>query len=81
MNFPLFNFGPRALAIDLGTANTVVYVRERGVVIQEPSVVASVRTREPHASLFLRRHGVTSSLCRAAPDRHARDAVTCRAAR
>ena len=40
MNFPLFNFGPRDLAIDLGTANTVVYVRERGVVIQEPSVVA-----------------------------------------
>jgi rod shape-determining protein MreB len=40
MNFPLFNFGPRDLAIDLGTANTVVYLRERGVVIQEPSVVA-----------------------------------------
>jgi rod shape-determining protein MreB len=40
MNFPLFNFGPRDLAIDLGTANTVVYLRDRGVVIQEPSVVA-----------------------------------------
>ena len=40
MNFPLFSFGPRDLAIDLGTANTVVYLRERGVVIQEPSVVA-----------------------------------------
>src|SRR5436190_4081177 len=39
MNFPLFNFGPRDLAIDLGTANTVVYLRDRGVVIQEPSVV------------------------------------------
>jgi rod shape-determining protein MreB len=36
----IFNFGPRDLAIDLGTANTVVYLRERGVVIQEPSVVA-----------------------------------------
>jgi rod shape-determining protein MreB len=40
MNFPLFNFGSRDLAIDLGTANTVVYLRDRGVVIQEPSVVA-----------------------------------------
>jgi rod shape-determining protein MreB len=40
MNFPLFNFGPRDLAIDLGTANTVVYLKDRGVVIQEPSVVA-----------------------------------------
>lgn len=28
------------LGIDLGTANTLVYVRSRGVVIQEPSVVA-----------------------------------------
>ncbi len=36
----IFNFGPKDLAIDLGTANTVVYLRERGVVIQEPSVVA-----------------------------------------
>ncbi|HET9336930.1 MAG TPA: rod shape-determining protein [Sphingomicrobium sp.] len=40
MNFPLFSFGPRDLAIDLGTANTVVYLRDRGIVIQEPSVVA-----------------------------------------
>ena len=28
------------LAIDLGTANTLVYVKERGVVLSEPSVVA-----------------------------------------
>jgi rod shape-determining protein MreB len=40
MGFPLFNFGPRDLAIDLGTANTVVYLRDRGIVLQEPSVVA-----------------------------------------
>jgi rod shape-determining protein MreB and related proteins len=31
------------LGIDLGTANTLVYVRERGVVISEPSVVATDR--------------------------------------
>ena len=40
MNFSMFNFGPRDLAIDLGTANTVVYLRDRGIVIEEPSVVA-----------------------------------------
>ncbi|MFM8971202.1 MAG: rod shape-determining protein, partial [Actinomycetota bacterium] len=28
------------MAIDLGTANTLVYVRGRGVVLDEPSVVA-----------------------------------------
>jgi rod shape-determining protein MreB len=28
------------LAVDLGTANTVVYVRGEGVVLNEPSVVA-----------------------------------------
>ncbi len=31
------------LAIDLGTANTLIYVRDRGVVLDEPSVV-SIRT-------------------------------------
>lgn len=36
----LFNFSPRDVAIDLGTANTVVYVRGSGIVINEPSVVA-----------------------------------------
>ena len=40
MNFSMFNFGSRDLAIDLGTANTVVYLRDRGIVIEEPSVVA-----------------------------------------
>jgi rod shape-determining protein MreB len=28
------------MAIDLGTANTLVYVRGRGIVLNEPSVVA-----------------------------------------
>jgi rod shape-determining protein MreB len=31
------------LAIDLGTANTLVYVRKRGIVVNEPSVVAITR--------------------------------------
>jgi rod shape-determining protein MreB len=30
----------RDLAVDLGTANTLVYVRSRGIVLNEPSVVA-----------------------------------------
>ena len=33
-------FGGRDMAIDLGTANTLVHVRDRGIVISEPSVVA-----------------------------------------
>jgi len=38
------------MAIDLGTANTLVYVRQKGIVISEPSVVASdVGTGEVHA--------------------------------
>ena len=38
------------IAIDLGTANTVVYVRGRGIVLSEPSVVAiDQRTGEVHA--------------------------------
>ena len=28
------------LSIDLGTANTLVYVKERGIILDEPSVVA-----------------------------------------
>lgn len=28
------------MAIDLGTANTLVYVRGKGIVLNEPSVVA-----------------------------------------
>src|SRR4051794_25932613 len=38
------------IAVDLGTANTVVYVRGRGIVLSEPSVVAiDQRTGEVHA--------------------------------
>ena len=33
-------FNSQDMAIDLGTANTVVYVRGKGIVIREPSVVA-----------------------------------------
>jgi rod shape-determining protein MreB and related proteins len=36
----LFKLTSHDMAIDLGTANTVVYVRGRGIVLNEPSVVA-----------------------------------------
>lgn len=36
----LFSIFSNDIAIDLGTANTVVYVRNKGIVLNEPSVVA-----------------------------------------
>jgi rod shape-determining protein MreB len=36
----LFNFFSNDMAIDLGTANTVIYVRGKGIILNEPSVVA-----------------------------------------
>ena len=50
----LFSFlkrlGGRDVAVDLGTANTLVYVRGRGIVLSEPSVVAiDSRNGQVHA--------------------------------
>src|SRR6187397_3401046 len=46
----LTGMGGRDMAVDLGTANTLVYVRGRGIVLSEPSVVAiDSRTNEVHA--------------------------------
>ena len=46
----LGGMGGRDMAVDLGTANTLVYVRGRGIVLSEPSVVAiDQRTGEVHA--------------------------------
>jgi rod shape-determining protein MreB and related proteins len=36
----LFGMFSNDLAIDLGTANTLIYVKERGIILNEPSVVA-----------------------------------------
>ncbi len=41
----MIGFLSRDLAIDLGTANTLVYARGRGVVLNEPSVVATATVR------------------------------------
>src|SRR5713101_1653691 len=46
----IFGLGGRDMAVDLGTANTLVYVRGRGIVLNEPSVVAiNVRDGRPLA--------------------------------
>ena len=36
----LLKFGTQNMAIDLGTANTLVYVPDQGIILNEPSVVA-----------------------------------------
>src|SRR6059036_2768940 len=41
MNFrSLFHLFSSDLAIDLGTANSLVYVKDKGIVVNEPSIVA-----------------------------------------
>ncbi len=43
-------FRGRDMAVDLGTANTLVYVRGRGIILNEPSVVAiNTKTGKPLA--------------------------------
>lgn len=41
----IFGFLSADMAIDLGTANTLVYVKGRGIVLNEPSVVAIVEIK------------------------------------
>ncbi|MDV6377221.1 rod shape-determining protein [Sporosarcina sp. GW1-11] len=36
----LFGFRTRSVGIDLGTANTLVFIKDQGIVLREPSVVA-----------------------------------------
>lgn len=42
----LFSFLSQDIGIDLGTANTFVYVKGKGVVLREPSVVAIQKSKE-----------------------------------
>ena len=39
-----FGFLSNDIGIDLGTANTLVFVKDRGIVLREPSVVARYKT-------------------------------------
>jgi rod shape-determining protein MreB len=45
------------LAIDLGTANTLIYVRGKGVVLDEPSVVAIAQEGGPNSKRMIRAVG------------------------
>src|ERR671939_1524497 len=46
----LFSVFSSDLAIDLGTANTLVYAKSRGIVVNEPSIVAINKlTNQPEA--------------------------------
>lgn len=43
----VFSFGTRNVGIDLGTANTLVYIEGKGIVLREPTVVArNTKTNE-----------------------------------
>lgn len=42
----LFNFGKKDIGIDLGTANTNVYIEGKGIVLGEPSVIALDTTND-----------------------------------
>ncbi|MDR2710685.1 MAG: rod shape-determining protein [Burkholderiales bacterium] len=48
------------LAIDLGTANTLVYMRGKGVVLDEPSVVALRQDGGPHGKTTIQAVGVAA---------------------
>ena len=45
------------LAIDLGTANTLIYARDKGVVLNEPSVVAIRHEGGPHGKKVIQAVG------------------------
>jgi len=50
MTSNLFSYFSNDIGIDLGTANTLVYVKDKGVVLREPSVVAlDTNTRKVRA--------------------------------
>ena len=42
----IFSIRNKDIGIDLGTANTIVAVRDKGIVLREPSVVAINRKTE-----------------------------------
>ena len=41
----MFGLGSKNIGIDLGTANTLVYIEGKGIVLREPSVVAKKNSR------------------------------------
>lgn len=58
------------MAIDLGTASTLIYVRGRGVVCREPSVVAIHEDRKGNRNILAVGHPAKAMLGRTPPDIH-----------
>ena len=48
------------LAIDLGTANTLIYVRGKGIVLDEPSVVAIRQEGGPNGKKVIQEVGLAA---------------------
>src|SRR6476619_1970428 len=48
------------LAIDLGTANTLIYVRGKGIVLNEPSVVAIRQEGGPNGKKVIQEVGLAA---------------------
>ncbi|MFN8985294.1 MAG: rod shape-determining protein, partial [Burkholderiales bacterium] len=48
------------LAIDLGTANTLIYLRGKGIVLDEPSVVAIRQDAGPNSKKTIQAVGVAA---------------------
>jgi len=63
------NYFANDLAIDLGTANTLIWARGKGIVLDEPSVVAIRHGSGPNDKKVISRLGWQPSRCSGA--RHA----------
>ena len=58
------------VSIDLGTANTLIYVRGKGIVLDEPSVVAIRHEGVPHGKKTIQAVGRTKGDARAHAGEH-----------
>ncbi len=56
----LSRFNSQDIAIDLGTANTLIYVRGKGIVLDEPSVVAIRRESGPNGKEVIQAVGLAA---------------------
>jgi len=54
------NYFSTDLAIDLGTANTLIYIRGQGVVLNEPSVVAIRQDGGPNGKKVIQQVGLAA---------------------
>ena len=68
MRWPFFKSGgffpASSIAVDLGTANTLIYVKGEGIVLNEPSVVALDRETKKIKGVAWRRSECLAELLR-----------------